>query len=233
MVVWSWLTFRSFCLITELACSKHVGCFIVGYGGNLWRLLPRAGVDSSNLFATSQETTVKLSALRLPLKRRASRTSLRRAHSWSRRWVCAPQTIGSLMQLTHRWWAPHQQLGRRRQLKPFRYIPGNNGQVVRVSLPLKRRASRTPLRRAHSWSRKWVCAPQTIGSLTKLTHRWWAPHQQLPVLSGDTLFPPWHADVSWQEERLASACVAEVCTTVRERNSKAVGRKPGQRWQKA
>ena len=60
-----------------------------------------------------------------------------------------------------------------------------------------------------------LCAPQTIGSHTKLTHRWLAPHHQLPALSGDTSFPPWHVDVGWQGERL-SASGTEPFTPVRE-----------------
>ena len=100
-----------------------------------------------------------------------------------------------------------------------------------VHLPLKRRVSKMPLHNAPILDRESeLCASQTIGSHPKLTHRWWAPHQQLPTLSGDTSFPPWHVDVGWQEDRLA-ACGTEPCTPVRER--KAVGRKPDQRWQKA
>ena len=96
MVVCCWLTFASVCLITELACSKHVGCFIARYGG--FGNVSHRPVDSSNLFATPRETAAKFSVVHLPLKRRVSRTLLHSAAApllnpeSERR---ASQTIGS------------------------------------------------------------------------------------------------------------------------------------------
>ena len=70
--------------------------------------------------------------------------------------------------------------------------------------------------RAHSRFRNLLCATQSLGSHTKLNHRWLAPHHLLPALSGDTSFPPWH--VGWRGERLA-AYRTEPCTPVRERKA--------------
>ena len=67
----------------------------------------RAIVDSSNLFAAPREAATKFSPVHLPLKRLVSRTPLHNAHILNlESEMCASQTIGSHLKLTHRWWAP-------------------------------------------------------------------------------------------------------------------------------
>ena len=69
----SWLTFPSVCLIKDLACSNHVGCFITGYGGKFRKLLPGPGARRQlKSFRYTRETAAKFSAVRLPLKQRIS-----------------------------------------------------------------------------------------------------------------------------------------------------------------
>ena len=86
MVVWSWLTFPSICLITQLACSNHVGCFIA-VTVVTFRNSSRGPVDSSNLFVPPRETAAKFSDVHLPLKQRVSRTLLHSALSRSIKWA--------------------------------------------------------------------------------------------------------------------------------------------------
>ena len=88
MVVWSWLTFPSVCLITELASRNLVGCFIAGYGGNFRKLLTRARRRLKSFHYTPRNSgQVTAVHLDLPLKRWDSRTLLHSAHSRSRKWA--------------------------------------------------------------------------------------------------------------------------------------------------
>ena len=92
-----------------------------------------------------------------------------------------------------------------------------------VHLPLKQRVSRTLLHSALSWTIKWalcVANDWVAHELCCVTHRWWAPHQRLPTLSGDTSFPPWHVHVGKQGEMLAAVCDGTLYSGWRKESSR-------------
>ena len=89
MGVWSWLSFPSVCLIAELACSNHVGCFIASYGGIFWKLLPGGRRQLKSLHPRNLNSGQVLCCT-FPFEATSfSNAAPQRAHSRSRKWaVC-------------------------------------------------------------------------------------------------------------------------------------------------